>query len=370
MTETNPSRRLVVASVNQDAGIGPERAKGAAVHLQAMRKAFEAMNVECIALDEPDDRKLRDALASHLAAGKLDLIYERYALGKSTAARFSASTGVPLVLEVNAPLAEEQQRWRQPTDPVVEAREDAITMGQACGVVAVSSAVGEYALGRGASPDRVTVLPNAVDRDYFNPMARQASKKSQLVPPGRFVLGFHGRLRPWHGFEMMVDLAHALLDRGHDIHLLIVGQGEFKALGKLPDDRFTRVEWQPHALIPRYIGAFDVMPLTYQPDMPCYFSPLKLREAMACGVVPVVPELGDLPSVVQHGKNGLLYRPGSLAELARQVESLIQTPALLRNLGLEAAESAMSYTWMDIAERVLQMPKQHMENSGVQSATG
>ena len=29
--------QLVVLSVNQDAGIGPERAKGAAVHLNAMR---------------------------------------------------------------------------------------------------------------------------------------------------------------------------------------------------------------------------------------------------------------------------------------------------------------------------------------------
>ena len=34
-------------------------------------------------------------------------IYERYALGKSAAARFAIKHGIPLVLEVNAPLAYE-----------------------------------------------------------------------------------------------------------------------------------------------------------------------------------------------------------------------------------------------------------------------
>ena len=42
------ARQPVVLSVNQDPGIGPERAKGAAVHLNAMRHAFSGLGADCI----------------------------------------------------------------------------------------------------------------------------------------------------------------------------------------------------------------------------------------------------------------------------------------------------------------------------------
>jgi len=130
-----------VLSVNQDAGISPGRAKGAAVHLNAMREAFTGLGAACTGIDEPDDARLEDALLAAVEKGRIDLIYERYALGKSAASRFAAARGIPLVLEVNAPLAEEQRRWRGGSDDADDARHDAFTMGNACRIVAVSSGV-------------------------------------------------------------------------------------------------------------------------------------------------------------------------------------------------------------------------------------
>ena len=73
----------VVLSVNQDPGISPKRAKGAAVHLIAMREAFSGLDTDCRAIDEPDDERLIENLAANLKQATVDLIYERYALGKS-----------------------------------------------------------------------------------------------------------------------------------------------------------------------------------------------------------------------------------------------------------------------------------------------
>ena len=344
----------LVVSVNQDSGIGPGRAKGAAVHVDAMRSAFQKVGCRCMGLDEPDDDRLLHALRAQLATGAIDVIYERYALGKSAAAKFAAENDIPLVLEVNAPLAGEQRRWRGGSNEAEDARQDAIAMGRACSVLAVSNEVGDYAVARGARESTVEVFPNGIDCSLFHIAARDDSLRRRLVPEDRFVIGFHGRLRPWHGFEMLVDIAAGLLERGRDIHLLIVGEGEFSDLSRLPQDRFTRIGWKPYEEIPGYVAACDALPLTYQPNTPCYFSPLKLREAMACGVVPLVPALGDLQLAVEHERTGFVYSAGNEEQLLEQLELLITDPERCREMGHKASLDAAGHSWERIAEFALE----------------
>ena len=73
-----------VACVNQDPGIQPDRHKGAAVHLAAMRAAFASLGADVIALDEADGGRLRQRLETVWREAPIDLVYERYALGRST----------------------------------------------------------------------------------------------------------------------------------------------------------------------------------------------------------------------------------------------------------------------------------------------
>lgn len=362
---TDSDRKTVVLSVNQDAGIGPGRNKGAAVHLNAMRAAFSGLGADCQSLDEPDDAKLASSLLAAFQSGPVDLIYERYALGKSAAAHFAAEHNIPLVMEVNSPLADEQQRWRGGSNQGEDARNDAFAMAEACKVIAVSSDVARYAKARGAHPDRVEIFPNGIDVDRFNPGLRDEAFRRSLIPEGRFVIGFHGRERPWHGFERLTSTVGQLLARGHNVHLLVVGKGDFNSLGRLPADRYTRIGWQPHELMPGYVAIFDALPLTYQSDMPCYFSPLKLMEAMGCGVVPVVPGLGDLADVVNHGKTGLVFKAGDEEQLLQHLESLITDRDLLETIGRQAAIEARQHSWASIAEHVLESTVQKGgKNSG------
>ena len=88
--------------------------------------------------------------------------------------------------------------------------------------------------------------------------------------------------------------------------------------------------------------------------MPCYFSPLKLNEAMACGVVPLVPDLGDLPGAVKHLETGLIYTAGDQDQLVNQLESLIANRNLLEDLGHKAAREASRHSWVMIADHVLE----------------
>jgi len=353
-----------VASVNQDPGIAPGRKKGAAVHVAAMRRAFEGHGAEVVAVDEREGRQVALRLEEASLSGPLDLVYERLSLGASAAVKFAQDRSIPYVVEVNAPLLDEAVRWRGEVETADLRAAEELSFASAAAVIAVSSEVARYAVDRGAPPSRVHVFQNGGDLQEFHPGLR-TKMRAELVPEGRFVLGFHGRLRPWHGFDRLVEVFGELLEGGEPVHLVLVGEGDFDEVLKdrIPADRVTRVGWVDHEEVGSYVATFDALPLTYAPDTPCYFSPLKLTEAMACGVVPLVPQLGDLTTVVEDGVSGIVYDGSDLSSLRSALERLIHDLSLRKSLSQQAVRCAESHSWARIAEFVL-------ENGQTSSGTG
>ena len=342
-----------MAFINQDRGIGPERAKGAAVHLRAMREAFSQLGCQVVSFDEHRPERLLRSLKDLHAASPFDLVYERYALGQDAGARFATDHGLPYVVEVNAPLAEEAARYRGVQESLHDQRSDGVVFRQADCVLVVSAEVGDYAIIRGARPESLLIRHNGIDTARFNPGVSGLPFRELHGLAEDFILGFHGRERPWHGFDQLVEVVTVLLDRGVETTLVAVGEGEFNALGRLPPERYRRLGWQDHSAIPGIVASFDVLPLTYPINAPSYFSPLKLSEAMACGVVPVVPVRGDLPTLVADGVSGLHYRPGDLDQLAGLIAGLVSNPSYRQELGREAASVARHRDWKGIAMAVL-----------------
>ncbi len=348
-----------VVYVNQDPGVGPERRKGAAVHVAAMQQAFRALGCELLPLEEKDATRAASALEALHRARPIELVYERYALGADAAGRFTRRHGVPHVMEVNAPLVEEAARHRGAAlDAQARAREAAV-LSLADQVFAVSLAVAEHVVALGIPRGRVHVHPNAVDGERFQPRPSSDTRRELGLPAGAFVLGFHGRLRPWHGFEQVAEAARQLVERGRAVHVLAVGEGDFAGalLAAGLARRSTCVPWVPHEEVPRLVACFDALPLTYAADAPFYFSPLKLLEAMACGAVPVVPDLGELPELVGKGAGGLVYPAGSTGGLVDALELLALDEGRRARLGARAIELARRRSWKAIAREALELAR-------------
>jgi len=357
--------RVRVACVNQDSGIQPERKKGAAVHLREMRRSFASLGAEVVAIDEGDGVEMRAALERAWEEGAIDFVYERYALGATSGAEFATDRNIPYILEVNTPLIDEEERWRGPVSEEVRELER-VLFRNASMIVVVSTEVAAYVGRHGVDPGRIFVFANGVDNDRFRPRSAGDPLRAELVPEGRFVLGFHGRLRGWHGFDRLAQAVGKLLSAGLPIHLLLVGEGDFEeALEDHVDlDNVTRVPWVDHEDIPKYVACFDALPLTYHPDTPCYFSPLKLAEAMACGVVPIVPNMGDLTDVVQDKKNGLVFSGEDLDAFSKAVKVLVEDEETRIRLSQGAVEAAASMSWKRIAGFILE--KAALEKAGPQ----
>jgi glycosyltransferase involved in cell wall biosynthesis len=52
-------------------------------------------------------------------------------------------------------------------------------------------------------------------------------------------------------------------------------------------------------------------------------APLVLVEARAAGCPVIAPRIGGIPELVEHGRDGLLYTPGSISELGQAMKDVI-----------------------------------------------
>ncbi|MCK6538987.1 MAG: glycosyltransferase family 4 protein, partial [Anaerolineales bacterium] len=85
----------------------------------------------------------------------------------------------------------------------------------------------------------------------------------------------------------------------------------------------------PRSELPEFMGGFDVLLL---PSI--WAEPLAriMQEGLACGMVVVGSANGGTAETIVHGENGLLFRAGDAADLARQVKRLLDDPSLRRSL--------------------------------------
>ncbi len=71
-------------------------------------------------------------------------------------------------------------------------------------------------------------------------------------------------------------------------------------------------------------------------------SPNSLAEAMILGMPCVASNAGGIPSMLQDGREGLIYPHQDVAELARRIEQLLTDPVLAHKLGRRARETALA----------------------------
>jgi glycosyltransferase involved in cell wall biosynthesis len=64
--------------------------------------------------------------------------------------------------------------------------------------------------------------------------------------------------------------------------------------------------------------------------------PMVVREAFAFGTPAAVSDLGPLPTIVEHGKSGIVFQPANPQSLLAKVREAWETPGLLEVLGAGA----------------------------------
>jgi glycosyltransferase involved in cell wall biosynthesis len=349
-----------VFQVCADPGIAPDGTKGASVHLRSIATGLRRLGHEVTTFTrrpaadprgEPGLRRLcgTDSLLAEAAAvGAPDLVYERYSLGHRDGLAVARALGRAFVLEVNAPLVDEARRHRPASVGPEDAEIEAHLLREADLVVAVSNPLADIVRAVRGDARPTIVVPNGCEITQ------------EVADPGsaRPVLAFLGHPKPWHGAERLPGILSRLVDRGHDVSLLVIGGArgieplEQAASIVGVSDRVDVTGEVEHRRVGGLLASAAVGVAPYPRHDPFYFSPIKVVEYMAAGLPVVTTDQGDVAALVDGA--GLVVDPDDIEAFADAVHALLVDAALRRRLGRTGRERARHLSWDEAARALVE----------------
>jgi glycosyltransferase involved in cell wall biosynthesis len=345
-----------------DKGIPVLGGKGASVHVRSITSALvrrgHQVTLACTTLGvgnpaPPGVRVVRlpadsedqiPILCLLLMTEQADGVVERYSLTSGPARQATAHLGLPLILEVNAPIVLEAARHRGLTEVDAGLRRERVIFSCADAIGVVSTALVDYVQDRLDTDVPCQWIPNGVDAPAF----RMATPAHLGIPDDCVVVGFVGSMKRWHGVADLVEAVRRL-GPSAPVHLVIAGTGpESDEITRLVraaaiDDRVHLVGQLAHEDVPSLLGAIDIGVAPYTPAADFYFSPLKVLEYLAAGLPVVCPAMGDLPTLA--GDAGVYYSPGDIDGLTGALRTLVEQPWRRRSAADAAGRLAQKWSW-------------------------
>ena len=173
----------------------------------------------------------------------------------------------------------------------------------------------------GLPADKIVVKPNCV---YPDPGIGAGA--------GGYIL-FVGRLSPEKGVSTLLD---AWQQVGHGRRLCIVGEGPLRSIVEEASRRMPEIEYlgrQDLAEVYRLMG--DAEAVVFPSEWYETFGRVAI-EAFAKQTPVVAARIGAIAEVVDDGRTGLLFEPGNVGDLCRQLEWVWSHPGAMVEMGQEA----------------------------------
>lgn len=263
----------------------------------------------------------------------------------------SQAASAPAVLTIHATEAGRHQGW-MPSDlsRTIHGVEWWATH-QAGAVIACSQHMrSEIAALFDVPNEHVSVIPNGVDAAAWRVPARARARVREQFPGPLIV--YTGRLEWEKGVHTLIEAMPAIRRARRDAHLVIAGRGSAReelislARAKRLGRAVSFEGWLPPEHLHALVAAADVavVPSIYEP-----FGIVAL-EAAAAGTPVVAANSGGLAEVVEAGRTGWLFEPGSPSGLGSCILAALSDPDEARRRARAGSRKVTrSYAWPRIA---------------------
>jgi len=289
-----------------------------------------------------------------------DILYERYNLYLLAGLRLKRRHDLPMILEVNSPLAEERAAFGNLRLRVLAERCETALWRGADAVLPVTQVLADIVAKKRKTDAGIQVVPNGALLETAATAADVERLRAQFgLKPGNVVMGFVGFVRAWHGVGWALD---ALPSLPANTHLLIVGDGpglpalEKRAAELGITDRVHFAGRVLHCQIPTYIELFDI---ALQTAAVSYASPLKLFEYMAHGRAIIAPDQPNIREILDDGVNALLFAAENEPSFRAALTRLCTDQTLRQKIGRQARLTVEErpLTWANNAARIESLGK-------------
>lgn len=188
------------------------------------------------------------------------------------------------------------------------------------------------------NPEKVKTIYNGIELGVQNPLAGQAKPKT---PDSKLILSA-GRLVPWKGFEVLIETMKDF----PDWKLVIVGDGPESEKLKAKSEKLEvsdQIEFAgsvPREKLIYYLNKASLFILNTSFES---FS-FQVVEAMAAGVPVITTNIGNLPEIIENGKEGILVNPNDKVQILSAIRKLDSDIKFRHSIVANAKEKSKEFS--------------------------
>ena len=189
------------------------------------------------------------------------------------------------------------------------------------------------------------VIPNGVLTDRFVPGPDPSTRPSRLITVGR--------LSQTKRLDLLVDTVDELRRRGHDVSLLVVGDG---ALYGVLEAHIQRLKLESCITLKGRVDACD-MPALYQASDLYVSATMQegmsnaMLEAMASGLPIVTTSCEGVDELI--GDNGAVVDTPTAQAMADSIAAVLSDSRAYLAMSQAARNKAMTFSWSSVADQYI-----------------
>lgn len=214
-----------------------------------------------------------------------------------------------------------------------------------------------------APPDRTYAIHNAVAMESFaEPDVKLLHRfRAAVAKDDEQVVLYVGRLDREKGIDVLLRAFGQVLRRGIRAKLVVAGSGVLESVLR----KQATEQGIAGAVVFGGYAKGEVLTYLYRSAqvlaVPSLYEPFGIvaLEGMASGNAVVASASGGLTEIVEHGKSGLLFRPGNDADLTKCLASVLADPGLRNRLARNGERRAREvFNWERVAELTREVYKE------------
>ena len=210
-------------------------------------------------------------------------------------------------------------------------------------VIAISACIRDLLIrGLGLPPQRVHLVPSAVDGVRFQPApARDRVLSALTLPADSFLIAVVAQLIDRKGHRVLLDALEPLVSAHPMLRVLLFGQGPLagklaRLIKRLGLEQQVKLVGFRHDLAELLPG----MDLVVHPALTEGLG-VALLEALASGVAVIASDVGGIPDLIEDGIQGRLVAAGDKIALAESLADLIQDEPGRQRMGAAGRQRAL-----------------------------